>query len=119
FAIEALIALYEATFEMRWLTAADQVASVMAQQFADPAGGFYTTGADHEQLLVRMKDQHDSSTPSGTSVAVTALLRLATLTGTEEWRTTAERALAALAGVMEQHPLAAGQLFVALDYWLG
>jgi uncharacterized protein YyaL (SSP411 family) len=24
-----------------------------------------------------------------------------------------------MAGVMEQHPLAAGQLFVALDYWLG
>jgi uncharacterized protein len=120
FLIDALVALYETTFQVRWLTAAEELAGIMVDQFADPAGGgFFTTGADHEQLLVRMKDLHDGSTPSGNSVAVTALLRLATLTGKDEWRATAERALAALAGVMEQHPLAAGQLFVALDYWLG
>src|SRR5262245_30982172 len=114
-----MVALYEATFAMSWLGAAEEMAGVMAEQFADTAGGFFTTGADHEQLLVRMKDQHDGSTPSGNSVAITALLRLASLTGTDRWRQTAERALTAMAGVMEQHPLAAGQLFVALDYWLG
>jgi uncharacterized protein YyaL (SSP411 family) len=92
----------------------------MVEQFADPAGGgFFTTGTDHEQLLVRMKDTHDGSTPSGNSVAVTALLRLASLTGTDRWRQVGERALRNLRGVMQQNPLAAGQLFVALDYWLG
>src|SRR5439155_22676483 len=119
FAIEAMIALYEATFAIDWLRAAEDLAGVMVEQFADTAGGFFTTGADHEQLLVRMKDQHDGSTPSGNSVAITALLRLATLTGNDRWRQVAERALTAMAGVMEQHPLAAGQLLVALDYWLG
>jgi uncharacterized protein YyaL (SSP411 family) len=119
FAIEALVALYEATFAVKWLRAAEELAGVMVEQFVDASGGFFTTGADHEQLLVRMKDQHDGSTPSGNSVAITALLRLATLTGNDRWRQTAERALTAMAGVMEQHPLAAGQLFVALDYWLG
>jgi uncharacterized protein YyaL (SSP411 family) len=119
FAIEALVELYEATFAVSWLRAAEGLAGVMVEQFAETNGGFFTTGADHEQLLVRMKDQLDGSTPSGNSVAITALLRLATLTGDNRWRHTAEQALAAMAGVMEQHPLAAGQLFVALDYWLG
>jgi uncharacterized protein YyaL (SSP411 family) len=119
FAIDALVALYEGTFAPSWLRAAEDLAGVMVEQFADTNGGFFTTGADHEQLLVRVKDQHDGSTPSGNSVAITALLRLATLTGTDRWRQTAELALTAMAGVMERHPLAAGQLFVALDYWLG
>jgi len=119
FAIEAMTAVYEATFAVKWLRAAEDLAGVMVEQFADTNGGFFTTGADHEQLLVRMKDQHDGSTPSGNSVAITALLQLATLTGTDRWRQTAERAMTAMAGVMDQHPLAAGQLFVALDYWLG
>ncbi|HTK74226.1 MAG TPA: thioredoxin domain-containing protein, partial [Gemmataceae bacterium] len=119
FAIDAMAALYEATFAVRWLRAAEELAGVMVEQFADTNDGFFTTGADHELLLVRMKDQHDGSTPSGNSVAITALLQLAKLTGTDRWRQTAERAMTAMAGVMEQHPLAAGQLFVALDYWLG
>src|SRR5262249_15019659 len=73
----------------------------------------------HEQLLVRMKEQHDGSTPSGNSVAATGLLRLATLTGKDAWRQAAERTLASLRGTMEQNPLAAGELLVAPDYLLG
>ena len=54
----------------------------MIEQFWDEAeGGFFYTGRDHEQLIARTKDPHDNAIPSGNAMAVTALLRLAKLTG--------------------------------------
>src|SRR5262249_23105140 len=71
FVIDALVSLYEATFEQRWLAAARELTAVMLDQFwdADEVGFFYT-GRDHEALIARLKDPHDSSIPSGNSMAV-------------------------------------------------
>jgi uncharacterized protein YyaL (SSP411 family) len=68
---------------------------------------------------MRMKDQHDGSTPSGSAMAITGLLRLAELTGTKRWREEADRALRAMRGVMHDSPMAAAQSLVALDFALG
>ena len=82
FLADALVTLYEATFEPKWLHAAVDLSEVMLKHFADPNGpGFFFTADDHEQLIARTKDLHDGSTPSGNAMAVTALLRLAALTG--------------------------------------
>ena len=44
--VEALLALYEATFEVRWFDAARDTADAMIERFADPErGGFFTTSA--------------------------------------------------------------------------
>jgi uncharacterized protein YyaL (SSP411 family) len=118
--IDALVELYEATFEVRWLRAAEGLAGIMVERFANPQeGDFYTTPPDQGDLILRLKDRHDGSTPSGNALAVTGLLRLATLTGTGRWRDVAERALRASRGVLEQSPLASGQMLLALDYDLG
>jgi hypothetical protein len=120
FLIDALVSLYELTFAPRWLRAATELAEVMVDQFADPADpGFFFTGRDHEPLIARLKDTHDSSTPSGNSMAVTALLRLATLTGRTDLRERAEATLRASRGLMESSPSAAGQMLLALDFYLG
>jgi uncharacterized protein YyaL (SSP411 family) len=119
FFIDALVELYGATFDVRWLTAAEELATLMVDRFADPAGGFFTTPAGQGDLIMRMKDQHDGSTPSGSAMAVTSLLRLAELTGTTRWREHADRGLRALAGVMHDSPMAAAQSLVALDFALG
>jgi uncharacterized protein YyaL (SSP411 family) len=120
FLIEALVDLYEATFAPRWLRAAGELAGVMVERFADAtAGGFFTTPAGQDDLIARLKDLHDGSTPSGNALAVTALLRLAVLTGEARWRDAAECGLRAFRGVMEQHPLASGQMLLALDFFLG
>ncbi len=80
--IDALVALYEATFDGRWIAAAQELARIMIDQFWDDAeGGFFFTGKDHETLIARTKDPHDNATPSGNSMAVTALLRLYKLHG--------------------------------------
>src|SRR5207344_2486901 len=95
-------------------------ADVMIAQFWDDAeGGFFFTGNDHESLIARNKDPHDNATPSGNSMAVTGLLRLARLTGDADLFDKAERTLKLFRGLMARSPTAAGQMLNALDFYLG
>jgi uncharacterized protein YyaL (SSP411 family) len=119
FLIDGLIELYSATLSAPWVRAAEELAGIMVDRFADPAGGFFTTPDGQDDLIMRLKDQHDGSTPSGSAMAVTGLLRLAELTGTSRWREVADRGLKAMAGVMHDSPMAAAQSLVALDFALG
>ncbi len=120
FLIDALVSLYEATFDPRWLTEALKLTDLMIDQFWDEdQGGFYFVGRDHEPLIVRGKDPQDGSVPSGNSMAVTALLRLAKLTGRSDLAAKAERTLRVFGDSMKQAPTAFGQMLVALDFYLG
>jgi uncharacterized protein YyaL (SSP411 family) len=120
FLLDGLVSLYEATFAPRWITAALELERVLSQQFWDPAeGGFFYTGRDHEELIARTKDPHDSSIPSGNSMAVTALLRLAKLTGRKDLQERAEATLRLFRGQLAGSPLASGQMLLALDFYLG
>jgi uncharacterized protein YyaL (SSP411 family) len=120
FLIDALVSLYEATFAPRWLDAALALSDVMIDQFWDPSdGGFFYTARDHEQLIARTKDPHDGSTPSGNAMAATGLLRLAKLTGRRGLLEKAEATLRIFAGLMRHAPAAAGQMLIALDFYLG
>jgi uncharacterized protein YyaL (SSP411 family) len=120
FLLDGLVALYEATFAPRWITAALELATVLIDQFWDPAeGGFFYTGRDHEKLIARTKEAQDSSLPSGNGMAATALLRLAQLTGRAELREKALTTLTRVSGLVAQAPQATGQLLLALDFHLG
>ena len=120
FLADALVTLYEATFETKWLRAAVELCEVMLKHFADKTGpGFFFTADDHEQLIARTKDLHDGSTPSGNAMAVTALLRLAALTGRRDLAEPAERSLHGYRETMAEYPAASGQMLVALDFYLG
>jgi uncharacterized protein YyaL (SSP411 family) len=114
--IRALIALYEATFELRWLGEASRLTSIMFEQFHDAErGGFYQTGADHEQLVVRRKDFVDNAIPSGNSLAAEALLRLGVLVDRQDYRDEASRILLLMKDSMGQQPTGFGRLLGALD----
>src|SRR5262249_8725957 len=68
--IDALVSLYEATFETHWIESALDLARVVLEQFWDESeGGFYFTGRDHEALITRTKDLLDNATPSGNAMA--------------------------------------------------
>jgi len=117
--IDGLTRLYEVSGEPRWIEAALKFVDVILDQFLDhEAGGFFYTGRDHETLIVRQKDFQDNATPSGNSMAATALLRLAALTGRADLEATGRRVLETVQLYLEKAPMAMGQSLVALDFLL-
>jgi uncharacterized protein len=119
FLLEALLVLYEATFEERWFTAGRDVADTIVARFADPdRGGFFSTADDHEQLIARRKDLEDSPIPAGGSSAALGLLRLGALTGEQRYEDAATGQLALLHEVAVRHPTAFGHLLQAIDFAL-
>jgi uncharacterized protein len=116
----ALIDVYEATFERRWLDAARALADGMLGLFWDDGlEGFYDTGHDHERLIVRPRNLFDNAVPSGSSMAIETLLRLAVLTGEVTYEARAVAALRPLADLLSRHPSGFGRFLCALDFHLG
>jgi uncharacterized protein YyaL (SSP411 family) len=119
YVIEGLLAVYEATFELRFFTQARALANTMIARFWDEQdGGFYFTSSDHEELITRTKDYFDNATPSGNSVAAMSLLKLGLLTQEQEYSRCAVTILRALRPAMAQYPSAFGYLLSALDLYL-
>ncbi len=119
FLVEALLTLYEATFEPRWYREAVVLADAMTEHFEDPErGGFFTTGPEHEQLPARRKDLEDSPIPSGNSAAAFALLRLALLSGEGKYERHALGVLRLLYPLATRHPQAFGHLLQGADFYL-
>ena len=117
--VEALLTLYEATFEVRWFDAARETADAMIERFADPErGGFFTTSDDHEALIARRKDVDDHPIPSGNSAAAYGLLRLAALTGEHRYAEHAESVFRLFGRVAANHPQAVAHLLRAIDFHL-
>jgi uncharacterized protein len=116
----ALVAVYEATFERRWLDEARALADVMLALFWDDAiEGFYDTGKDHEALIVRPRNLYDNAVPCGSSVAIEALLRLALLLGEPRYEDNAVKALRPMADLMSRYGAGFGRFLGALDFHLG
>ncbi|MBA2535119.1 MAG: thioredoxin domain-containing protein [Rubrobacter sp.] len=114
---DGLVALYEATFETRWLVEADDLMDAVTELFWDEEKrAFYDTPTDHEELVTRPRDVYDGATPSGTSVATEVLLELALLLDRGDYRKRAEDVLEELAGGMEKVPGGFGRLLCALDF---
>ena len=119
FLLEALLTLYEASFEPRFFTAARGLADTMIERFADERrGGFFETASDHERLLARRKDLEDNPIPAGNSSAAYGLLRLAALTGEHEYERRAVSVLSLLHELAPRHPLAFAHLLQAIDFHL-
>jgi len=117
--LQALLVLYEATFEERWYTEAVAIAEAMIERFGDPErGGFFTTAEDQPHLVTRRKDLEDAPTPSGNSAAALGLLRLARLSGSPDYERQAAGVLALHAPVAARHPGAFGHLLQALDLYI-
>jgi uncharacterized protein len=117
--LDALLTLYEATFEPRWFEAARALADTMVERYGDPdKGGFFETSSDHEQLLTRRKDPEDHPIPSGNAAASYALLRLAALTGEHEYEKQGVGVLRLFIEMAPRHPNAFAHLLQALDFHL-
>jgi uncharacterized protein YyaL (SSP411 family) len=119
FLLEALLTLYEASFEQRWFEQARALADATIARFADSErGGFYSTSKDHEELIARRKEIGDHPIPSGNSAAALALLRLEALTGERAYGGQAEGVLRLFAKAAPGQPDAFAHLLRALDFQL-
>lgn len=119
FLANALLDLYDATGNAEWLEAARRLVDAMLEAFYDPAdGGFFSTANDSEQLLVRLKDAHDSAVPSGNGAAAEALLRLHPLTDDERYEEKAVRTFEAFSRAIASSPAFTPTLVRAVaDYY--
>ena len=114
----ALIDLYEATFDERYLQAAIGYGRDAVALFYDEQGTFFLTQVGAEKLIHRPKDSMDSSTPAGSSMMIQNLLRLVPFTGDDSFREIAETAFRTYASRLEKHPGGMGTLLQALDLYL-
>ena len=115
-----LIELYETTFEPHYLQKALDLNTIMLTHFWDgEKGGFYFTADDADTILTRKKEIYDGAIPSGNSVAMLNLLRLARLTARPELEEKAAHISRTFSNMVSQSPRAFTQLMIALDFALG
>jgi uncharacterized protein len=119
FFIQALLDLYEVTFEMDWLMEADHLNREMIQQFWDDKnGGFFFTGRENEPLLAQSKNPYDNAIPSPNSVAAFNLVRLGFLTGDESLKKKAEEVFRLFYNFLLEHPAGFTQMLSGLSFFL-
>ncbi len=85
FYIYALISLYQATFDEKYLQRAETLTNKVISDYLDETnGGFYINGSENEKLIMKPKETYDGAIPSGNSVMYYNLSRLYKLTKKEE-----------------------------------
>jgi uncharacterized protein YyaL (SSP411 family) len=119
FLLAGVIDLYEAALEPEHLDFAIELAEAMIAKFFDAAnGGFWQSLAGTNDLILRVKDDYDGAEPSGNSVATFALLKLAAITGREDFRLPVQATLQLFADRLQNQPAAMAFMLHAVDFWL-
>ncbi|MEO7678211.1 MAG: thioredoxin domain-containing protein [Verrucomicrobiota bacterium] len=117
--LAGVIDFYEATLAPEHLEFALALAETMIAKFYDAKeGGFFQSGAETKDLILRVKEDYDGAEPSGNSVATLALLKLSAITDKPEFKIAAEKTLRLLAGRLQKLPQAVPYALLALDYYL-
>lgn len=120
FFIWGLLELYEASFDVSYLQLALELNEYFLSHFWDDRnGGFYFTPDNGESLLTRNKEVYDGAIPSGNSVAMLNLLRLARITGNTDFEERASRLARAFARTVQTVPSAYTQFMIAVDFSVG
>jgi len=117
FLVNSLLDLYEASFDIAWLQWAMALTEKQIVLFGDEVqGGFFeTSGADHS-VLVRLKADYDGAEPTGNSMSALNLLRLAWITGKEEWRQKGGATIKAFGNRLNEYPPILPQMLVAHEF---
>ncbi|MFW9987008.1 MAG: thioredoxin domain-containing protein, partial [Candidatus Odinarchaeota archaeon] len=120
FMIWGLLELYETTLEPEYLQKAIDLNTELFAHFWDEThGGFFFTADDAEDLLVRKKDAYDGAIPSGNSVAMLNLLRLARITAESDLELKAAKIGQAFAGDVLSTPPGFTLMISSVDFAVG
>lgn len=119
FLLGGVLELYQATLDAKHLEFAIALAESMLAKFYDTKdGGFWQSAEGAGDLILRIKEDYDGAEPSGNSVAILALLKLAALTDRKEFRDAAEKSLNLFAERIEKMPQAVAYMLLGLDFLL-
>jgi len=120
FLIWSLLELYETTFDVDHLKTALALNEQCLAHFWDKEhGAFFFAPDDGEALIVRQKEAYDSAIPSGNSVMMMNLLRLARLTGQADLEQKADELGSFFARTVFQQPSGFTAMLMGLDFGLG
>lgn len=109
----ALLHLYHATLEKRYLERARRLCDKAVSDFYDNReGGFYLSGKENEQLIFTPKETYDGAVPCGNSVMAYNLVQLSRLTDCSKYAELADAQLGFMAG--QAHGQPAGHCFFLL-----
>ena len=117
--VEALLDLYEATFEPSYFREAVRLHDIFEEIFSGAGGAYYLSAAPHDGLIVRPAESYDGATPSSNAVAAMNLLRLHAFTGEERYARRAEEVFTTFGALLAQASPAFPRLLCALDFHLG
>ncbi|MCP4189103.1 MAG: thioredoxin domain-containing protein [Planctomycetaceae bacterium] len=116
FLIDGLIALHQATGDVRWLNQADALMQLQIDGFwDDSAGGFFFTANDHEKLIARSKQVTDGARPAGNSISAANLIYLGVHLDKADYLEKARETARNTALVMERVPTIAPRMAVVID----
>ncbi len=119
FAIQGLLDLYEASFDVEWLKLAAELQETQDRLFFDEKnGGYFSTSGNDQSVFLRMKDDNDGAEPAASSIAALNLLRLSQIRNDQSMSERAHKTIGAFANTISHFPSAMPQLLVALDYSL-
>ncbi len=103
--LEALVGLYEAGLDSKWIMRAKELAQAMIEEFwDDEEGGFFLSGRSGEQLISKLKNPADEALPSANAIAALALLKLGRLTGEELFTRKTDAIFNSFRSIMERGP---------------
>jgi len=115
-----LLDLYEATFDVRFLDAAIALEAKSIDLFLDPAdGGFLRAPPNDATLPVPLKLVRDATVPSGNSVQMENLVRIARITGDPAWDRRADRLARAFSGALRREPPVAPRFLCGMEFAIG
>jgi uncharacterized protein len=119
FVVQALLDLYEASFDIEWLKFAIELQETQHRLFYDEKnGGYFSTSGNDESVFLRMKDDNDGAEAAASSVAALNLLRLSQLRDDKQMAKRASKTIDAFAATLSHFPSAMPQMLVALDFSL-
>ena len=105
FFIWGLLELYEATFNVTYLTEAVQLSNIMVEEFWDITnGGFFLGSENSEKLIVRAKTGYDGAMPSGNSVAAMNCSKLNRITGETKWAEISDKIFMTFSNEIQKTP---------------
>jgi len=120
FLVWGLVEIYESYFEESYLRAAVELTNMMVLRFWDEKdGGFYFTAKGAENAVPRRKEVYDGALPSGNSVALLNLLRLALLTGDAKYREVASQTIKVFSEDVKRAPAAHTFMLIGVDFAVG